>query len=55
MLYYYCLLRLLASYKVCNFIVYVYYGYLSWIFVDFLGFLSMVIQVMLFYVHNVKV
>ena len=29
------------------------YGYLRQIFVDFVGFLSMVIQVMLFYLHNV--
>ena len=29
------------------------YGYLRQIFVDFVGFLSMVIQVMLFYIHNV--
>ena len=28
------------------------YGYLK-IFMDFVGFLSMVIQVMLFYIHNV--
>ena len=29
------------------------YGYLKQIFMDFVGFLSMVIEVMLFYIHNV--
>ena len=29
------------------------YGYLRYIFLDFVGFLSMVIQVVLFYIHNV--